>query len=392
MKVEVMFLRFESWVRNSASEQVKKGKGVMIMEKKTVREESINELLEKGKKTGKLMTSEINALVMELDLDVDDLDKLYGQIASCNIEVIDDMTAAVLDAWNPDANTAMAYDSGNEYGRREGNDPVKLYLKEIGKFPLLTAEEEIRLAMRIAQGDKAAKHRLENANLRLVVSIAKKYSAHGMQFLDLVQEGYLGLVKAVEKFDYNKGCKFSTYATWWIRQSITRAIADQDRLVRIPVHRVETIKKVNQAYAQLLNQNGREPTVEEIAATIDEPLKTVVESLSNAQNLISLEATIGENDDSTIGDFIPDENAVDPEDVVSQSMLIENIRNALQTLTPRERLVLERRFGLFGNYPHTLEEVGTELHITRERVRQIEAKGLRKLRSPVRRGLFNGYY
>ena len=212
-----------------------------------------------------------------------------------------------------------------------------------------------------------------------------------MQFLDLVQEGNLGLMKAVDKFDYTKGCKFSTYATWWIRQSITRAIALQEPIYHVPVHMKETLNKVNRAYSQLLNQNGREPTVDEVAATIDEPVKKVVTCLITGQNPISLEATIGENDDSTIGDFIADEHAINPEEIVSQNMLRENIRNALQTLTPREMLVLVRRFGLVDNHPCTLEQVGEELHITRERVRQIEAKGLRKLRSPTRRSFFNDY-
>ena len=276
-----------------------------------------------------------------------------------------------------------------------------MYLKEIGKIPLLTPEEEIELAIRISRVKdidsmdsdsaarvmkeaKAAKKRLVEANLRLVVSIAKKYSGRGMQFLDLIQEGNLGLIKAVEKFDYTKGFKFSTYATWWIRQAITRAIADQARTIRIPVHMVETINKVKKANSQLLHQNGKEPTADEIAAVLDMPAEKVRDIMRVSQEPVSLETPIGEEEDSHLGDFIPDEEALAPAEAASQSMLKKEIALALSTLTPREAKVLTLRFGLEDGHQRTLEEVGKEFNVTRERIRQIEAKALRKLRHPNR--------
>lgn len=264
------------------------------------------------------------------------------------------------------------------------NDPVKMYLKEIGRVDLLTHEQEIELAKRILEGDEQAKKELAAANLRLVVSIAKRYVGRGMLFLDLIQEGNMGLIKAVEKFDYTKGFKFSTYATWWIRQAITRAIADQARTIRIPVHMVETINKVKKVQSQLLHQNGHEPSADEIAAEIDMPVDKVREIMRVAQEPVSLETPIGEEEDSHLGDFIPDNDAPAPADAASHTMLREQLSDVLSTLTPREAKVLKLRFGLEDGRSRTLEEVGKEFNVTRERIRQIEAKALRKLRHPSR--------
>ena len=264
------------------------------------------------------------------------------------------------------------------------DDPVRMYLKEIGKVPLLSADEEIEYAKRMEEGDEEAKKRLAEANLRLVVSIAKRYVGRGMQFLDLIQEGNLGLIKAVEKYDYRKGFKFSTYATWWIRQAITRAIADQARTIRIPVHMVETINKVKKANSQLLHQNGREATPDEIAEYLEMPVDKVREILRVAQEPVSLETPIGEEEDSHLGDFIPDDDALAPADAASMSLLKEQLADVLKTLTPREAKVLSLRFGLDDGNPKTLEEVGKVFNVTRERIRQIEAKALRKLRHPSR--------
>ena len=264
------------------------------------------------------------------------------------------------------------------------DDPVRMYLKEIGKVPLLSAEEEIELAKRMEQGDVAAKKRLSEANLRLVVSIAKRYVGRGMLFLDLIQEGNLGLIKAVEKFDYRKGYKFSTYATWWIRQAITRAIADQARTIRIPVHMVETINKLIRVSRQLLQQYGREPQPEEIAAEMGISEDKVREIMKIAQEPVSLETPIGEEEDSHLGDFIPDDDAPAPAEAAARTLMKEQLLNALKTLTPREEMVLKLRFGLEDGRQRTLEEVGREFKVTRERIRQIEAKALRKLRHPSR--------
>ncbi len=351
-----------------------------VQDKKTV----INHLIERGKATGKLSTQDIDSIMIELDFDVEELDKLYELIDANNIELIDDMNEAAMDTLSFDADIAKAYDTSEDSKSLTMDDPVKVYLKEIGKIPLLTAEEEIDLAIRIAQDDIAAKRRLEEANLRLVVSIAKKYSGRGMQFLDLIQEGNLGLIKAVEKFDYTKGFKFSTYATWWIRQAITRAIADQARTIRIPVHMVETINKVKKANSQLLHQNGKEPTADDIAEVLDMSVEKVREIMRVAQEPVSLETPIGEEEDSHLGDFIPDEEALAPADAAFQALLKEEIVTALSTLTPREAKVLSLRFGLEDGHPRTLEEVGKEFNVTRERIRQIEAKALRKLRHPNR--------
>ena len=264
------------------------------------------------------------------------------------------------------------------------DDPVKVYLREIGRVPLLTSKEEVELAVKITEGDEYAKKRLTEANLRLVVSIAKKYVGRGMYFLDLIQEGNVGLIKAVDKFDHTKGFKFSTYATWWIRQAITRAIADQARTIRIPVHMVETINKVKKTNSQLLHKNGRDPSAEEIAAELSMPVDKVREILRVAQEPVSLETPIGEEEDSHLGDFIPDDDAPAPADAASMLLLKEQLNDVLKTLTQREAKVLALRFGLEDGHPHTLEEVGSEFGVTRERIRQIEAKALRKLRHPSR--------
>ena len=344
-------------------------------------------LLEKGKAAGKLATQEIDAAILEMDFDMDELDKLYENIEAQNIEIIDDMNDSVLDELNFDSElpkgqeaAAAAADTRNA----AMDDPVKVYLKEIGRVPLLTPEEEIELAIRIGDNDQQAKQRLAEANLRLVVSIAKRYVGRGMQFLDLIQEGNLGLIKAVDKFDYTKGFKFSTYATWWIRQAITRAIADQARTIRIPVHMVETINKVKKTNSQLLHKNGRDPTAEEIAAELNMPVEKVREILRVSQEPVSLETPIGEEDDSHLGDFIPDDDALAPADAASMLLLKEQLNDVLKTLTLREAKVLSLRFGLEDGHPRTLEEVGSEFGVTRERIRQIEAKALRKLRHPSR--------
>ncbi len=353
-----------------------------VQDKKSV----IKEITELGKSKGQLTNKDILDAIGEMDFDPEQLEKLYDSLESMGIEIVEDsddlqfddialeVTSAVDgDSYENDAADVVAID-----------DPVKVYLKEIGRVPLLTSEEEIELAIRIKEGDVAAKQRLSEANLRLVVSIAKRYLGRGMQFLDLIQEGNLGLIKAVEKFDYTKGFKFSTYATWWIRQAITRAIADQARTIRIPVHMVETINKVKKVSSQLLHQNGHEPTADEIAAELDMSVDKVREIMRVAQEPVSLETPIGEEEDSHLGDFIPDDDAPAPADAASHILLREQLMEVLDTLTPREEKVLRLRFGLEDGRSRTLEEVGREFNVTRERIRQIEAKALRKLRHPSR--------
>ena len=351
-------------------------------DKKTV----IRELIEQGKAKGQLSTKEILDALGELDFEPEQIEKFYDTLEAQGVEIIEDFADAPLD--DIDFAAEAASDENLESSlSTEGiaiDDPVKVYLKEIGRVPLLSTEEEIDLAIRIKEGDEAAKKRLSEANLRLVVSIAKRYLGRGMQFLDLIQEGNLGLIKAVEKFDYTKGFKFSTYATWWIRQAITRAIADQARTIRIPVHMVETINKVKKVSSQLLHTNGHEPSAEEISAELDMPVDKVREIMRVAQEPVSLETPIGEEEDSHLGDFIPDDDAPAPQDAASHTLLKEQLADVLDTLTPREEKVLSLRFGLEDGRSRTLEEVGKEFNVTRERIRQIEAKALRKLRHPSR--------
>lgn len=368
------------------AEKVEKIEKVEKVEKK----DAIRALVEQGRRAGKLTNSEIADAMEESGrgVDVEQMEKLYEELDAAGIEVVDDEAAEVV--VEAAALTAETVEEFEDTLSTEGvtiDDPVKVYLKEIGRVPLLNPEEEIELALAIKDGGPKgdrAKQRLSEANLRLVVSIAKRYVGRGMQFLDLIQEGNLGLIKAVEKFDHTKGFKFSTYATWWIRQAITRAIADQARTIRIPVHMVETINKVKKVSSQLLHENGHEPSAEEIADRLDMPVDKVREIMRVAQEPVSLETPIGEEEDSHLGDFIPDDEAPVPAEAASQTLLKEQLADVLKTLTPREEKVLRLRFGLEDGRPRTLEEVGKEFNVTRERIRQIEAKALRKLRHPSR--------
>ena len=357
-------------------------------------EDILNELMEKAKKAGKISTKEIAALE-EKGVDADSIAKFYDALEAnkIDIDISDDDAATILDDIDmPEIEELNEIEEVTEEEMSDvkvddsysPDDPVRMFLKEIGKVPLLTAEEEVELAIRMSQGDEEAKRRMTEANLRLVVSIAKRHVGRGMLFLDLIQEGNLGLIKAVEKFDYTKGYKFSTYATWWIRQAITRAIADQARTIRIPVHMVETINKVIRVSRQLLQELGHDPSAEEIAAEMGMPVEKVREILKIAQEPVSLETPIGEEEDSHLGDFIPDEDASEPSEAASFSLLKEQLMEVLDTLTPREKKVLELRFGIVDGRTRTLEEVGKEFNVTRERIRQIEAKALRKLRHPSR--------
>ena len=342
------------------------------------------DLIEKGKKTGKLTYEEIMDALDEIeDLDADQIDKIYESLEEMGIEVLDGSEIVVPGEEGLDDVSEEDLDLSVPEGVAI-DDPVRMYLKEIGKVPLLSAEEEVELSKRIEKGDKEAKRKLAEANLRLVVSIAKKYVGRGMLFLDLIQEGNLGLMKAVEKFDYRKGYKFSTYATWWIRQAITRAIADQARTIRIPVHMVETINKLIRVQRQLLQELGRDPLPEEIAEEMNLTVEKVREIMKIAQEPVSLATPIGEEEDSFLGDFIPDDEALAPADAAAYLLLKGQLEDVLETLTPREEKVLRLRFGLDDGRPRTLEEVGQVFSVTRERIRQIEAKALRKLRHPSR--------
>ena len=335
----------------------------------------VKNLLDKGKKNGALTYQEILDEVENIDLSPEQIEKIYEVLESMGIEV------------QGVANDVDIIEEEIDLSVPEGiaiDDPVRMYLKEIGKVPLLSSEEEMELAKQIEEGSQYAKKKLAEANLRLVVSIAKRYVGRGMLFLDLIQEGNLGLIKAVEKFDFRKGFKFSTYATWWIRQAITRAIADQARTIRIPVHMVETITKVKKVSSQLLHENGHDPSADEIAEKLDMPVERVREIMRIAQDPVSLETPIGEEEDSHLGDFIPDDEAPAPAEAASLMLLKEQLNDVLSTLTDREAKVLKLRFGLEDGRSRTLEEVGKEFDVTRERIRQIEAKALRKLRHPSR--------
>lgn len=341
----------------------------------------LKELIDKGKSKGMLTYKEIIEAFEEIEIEPEHIEKIYETFENLGIDIVGDIDADLEEIQNSDEEEEL------DISIPEGisiDDPVRMYLKEIGKVPLLTADEEIELAHRMENGDIEAKRRLAEANLRLVVSIAKRYVGRGMQFLDLIQEGNLGLIKAVEKFDYRRGFKFSTYATWWIRQAITRAIADQARTIRIPVHMVETINKLIRVSRQLLQELGREPQPDEIAKEIGMSVEKVREIMKISQEPVSLETPIGEEEDSHLGDFIPDDDAPAPAEAAAFTLLKEQLIDVLDTLTPREEKVLRLRFGLDDGRARTLEEVGKEFNVTRERIRQIEAKALRKLRHPSR--------
>ena len=354
---------------------------------------NVDSLIEKGKK-GKLSQSDLDDALEEMDFDVDSIDKLYETLEDNGIDLDGNFSK---DEMTEIENEVVQFGSGENLEHlleQEGlatDDPVRLYLKEIGKVPLLTTEREKELAERMMAGDESAKTELVEANLRLVVSIAKRYVGRGMYFLDLIQEGNLGLMKAVEKFDYTKGYKFSTYATWWIRQAITRAIADQARTIRIPVHMVETIHKVSRYSRQMLQELGREATADEIGEKMGMSADKVREIMKIAQDPVSLETPIGEEEDSHLGDFIPDDDTPSPAEATSTNILREELERQLHTLTPREEHVIKLRFGLYDGRTRTLEEVGKEFDITRERIRQIEAKALRKLRHPSRARHLKGF-
>lgn len=370
--------------------------GGQMNEQQTI--DNVQALIQKGKKKGTLTYKEIMDALQGIELSADQIDDIYQQLGRMGIDVVPEpgeVELEILSGVKVDDDDDIVEDPDEDVEEEtevdlsvpEGvgiDDPVRMYLKEIGRVPLLSADEEIELAKRMEEGDEEAKRRLAEANLRLVVSIAKRYVGRGMLFLDLIQEGNLGLIKAVEKFDYVKGFKFSTYATWWIRQAITRAIADQARTIRIPVHMVETINKLIRVSRQLLQELGREPAPEEIAKVMDIPVERVREIMKIAQEPVSLETPIGEEEDSHLGDFIPDDDAPAPAEAASFILLKEQLEEVLETLTPREEKVLRLRFGLDDGRTRTLEEVGQEFGVTRERIRQIEAKALRKLRHPSR--------
>ena len=386
VKEKIEKVRKKAHEKAEKVEQAKKEKNEEESEEtKKLKEEKVNNILKKAKEKGKITYGD---LASELDdVNPDQIDKVFDAFEELGVNLLqdDDMDEEPdiedlkeVEDLKLDEITDTSYEGINV------NDPVRMYLREIGRIPLLTYEEELDLAKKVLQGDEEAKQKLAESNLRLVVSIAKKYVGRGMLFLDLIQEGNMGLIKAVEKFDYSKGFKFSTYATWWIRQAITRAIADQARTIRIPVHMVETINKLIRTSRHLLQQLGREPTPEEIAAEMEISVEKVAEIQKIAQDPVSLETPIGEEDDSHLGDFIQDDDSPAPQDSAAYTMLREQLEEVMSTLTPREEKVLTLRFGLEDGKSRTLEEVGREFKVTRERIRQIEAKALRKLRHPSR--------
>ncbi len=337
----------------------------------------IERLITKGKEQGYVTQQEIAGVLPEAEENLEELDELYAVLLEQGIEITDQKDALI---WDKDDEDGEVAETSDDYIKDIADDSVRLYLREIGKIPLLTGEQEVTLAKRIEAGDKAAKDAMAEANMRLVVSIAKKYIGRGLDLLDLIQEGNTGLLRAVEKFDYTKGYKFSTYATWWIRQAITRAIADQARTIRIPVHMVETINKLIRTQRRLVQELGREPLPEEIAAEMEMEVEKVNHILKIKQDIVSLEAPVGEEEDSQLGDFIADEDSLTPEEAATHQLLKEHVNAVLQLLTPREQKILRMRFGLEDGRSHTLEEVGQEFGVTRERIRQIEAKALAKLR------------
>lgn len=367
-------------VRTEKGDKAEKGE-------KSEKKFDVRELIEKGKAKGTLSNSEIMEAIGDIDLEIDQIEKLYEQLESAGVEISGYLDTPEFEEIESDLERYESSEEMEKMLTQEGlaiDDPVRMYLKEIGKIELLDADEELELAKRMFEGDEATKKHLVEANLRLVVSIAKRYVGKGMFFLDLIQEGNLGLMKAVDKFDYRKGYKFSTYATWWIRQAITRAIADQARTIRIPVHMVETIHKVSRVSRMLLQELGHDASAEEIAERMNMSPEKVREILKIAQDPVSLETPIGEEEDSHLGDFIEDVDSPAPAEAASYTLLREQLCEVLHTLTPREEQVLKLRFGLEDGRTRTLEEVGKEFKITRERIRQIEAKALRKLRHPSR--------
>ncbi len=371
--------------KNSKGKKQEDKKDITSEEAKKVKDEKVNSILKKSKEKGKITYED---LAKELDdVEPDQIDQVFDAFEEIGVDLLRDDDFEE----EPDVedlkeveNLKLDEITDTSYEGINVDDPVRMYLREIGRIPLLTYEQELDLAKRILEDDEEAKQKLAESNLRLVVSIAKKYVGRGMLFLDLIQEGNMGLIKAVEKFDYTKGFKFSTYATWWIRQAITRAIADQARTIRIPVHMVETINKLIRTSRHLLQQLGREPSVEEIAEEMEIPVEKVMEIQKIAQDPVSLETPIGEEDDSHLGDFIQDDDSPAPHDSAAYTLLKEQLEEVMNTLTPREAKVLKLRFGLEDGKARTLEEVGRQFQVTRERIRQIEAKALRKLRHPSR--------
>ena len=361
---------------------------------------AIQNLIIQGRKDGMIQASDLNALLEKMDLSPEKIEEIYDRFEAMNIQIVsselelvddsdlvldDDIDLAVLE----EEDLVDPVDLAAEYNL---DDPVRMYLKEIGQVKLLSAEEEVELAKRIAEGDQEAKNKLTEANLRLVVSIAKKYSGRGLHILDLIQEGNTGLIRAVDKFDWTKGNKFSTYATWWIRQAITRAIADQARTIRVPVHMVEVINKATRCNRKLVQELGREPTVEEIAAELNLPVEKIIEANRTAADTLSLDTPVGDEEDTSIGSFVPDDMTPGPADATSNALLAEALKEILDTLTEREADVLRMRFGMYDGRTHTLEEVGQIFGVTRERIRQIENKAIRKLRHPSRAKKIKDFY
>ena len=379
---------FDEEIESAGKKKRSGSEGITEEEKR----QRMEDLIAKGKK-GVLSADDIDEALEELDFDIDSVDKINEVFEEYGMPSPDEISSSEMSEIEQEVESFGSSETMEKILEQEGlvDDPVRLYLKEIGRVPLLSADREMELAKRMSEGDEAAKTELVEANLRLVVSIAKRYIGRGMFFLDLIQEGNLGLMKAVDKFDYTKGYKFSTYATWWIRQAITRAIADQARTIRIPVHMVETIHKVSRYSRQMLQELGREATPEEIGEKMNMSVEKVREIMKIAQDPVSLETPIGEEEDSHLGDFIQDEDTPAPADAASQTILREVIERELHTLTPREEHVIKLRFGLYDGRTRTLEEVGKEFDITRERIRQIEAKALRKLRHPSRARHLKGF-
>ena len=367
---------------------------------------ALQELIAQGRKEGTVALSELNALLEKMDLSTEKIEEIYDKFEAMNIQLVgaeleldlgDDIDLVLDDDLGDDIDLSSMdeeelvdpVDLAAEYNL---DDPVRMYLKEIGQIKLLTAEEEVDLAKRVSEGDQAAKDMLTEANLRLVVSIAKKYSGRGLHILDLIQEGNTGLIRAVDKFDWTKGNKFSTYATWWIRQAITRAIADQARTIRVPVHMVEVINKATRCNRKLVQELGREPTVEEIAAELGLPVEKIIEANRTAADTLSLDTPVGDEEDTSIGSFVEDERTPGPADATSNALLAEALKEILDTLTDREAEVLRMRFGMYDGRTHTLEEVGQSFGVTRERIRQIENKAIRKLRHPSRAKKIKDFY